>query len=95
MAPKWYNLMPSDDIRLKVGDRLVVLVNIDSLQRIEQGELLPRSWQVQIDKALTKDAIFEGARAIAQISGCGINTATELMSHSQEISDKLMCIQVA
>lgn len=74
-------LMPSDDIRLEAGDRLVVLVTIDSLRRIEQGQLLPRCWQVQVDKALTRDAVFEGARAIARISGYSINTATELMHH--------------
>lgn len=75
------NLMPSDDIRLKVGDRLVVLTTIDSLQRIERGEMLPRCWQVQIDKALTTGAVFEGARVIVRVSGCAINIATELMHH--------------
>lgn len=74
-------LMPSDHIRLEVGDRLVVLVTVESLQRIERGEILPRNWQVQVDKILTRDAVFDGARAIARISGCEINTATELMHH--------------
>lgn len=74
-------LMPSDDIRLEVGDRLVVLVTTSSLLRLERGEMLPRNWQVQVDKALTKGAVFEGARAIARISGCGLNTATELLHH--------------
>jgi hypothetical protein len=43
--------------------------------------MLPRCWQVQVDKALTKDAVFEGPRVIMCISGCGINTATQLMHH--------------
>lgn len=73
--------MPSDDLRLNAGDRLVVLATVNSLQRMEQAKMLDRGWQVQIDKALTKDAVFEGARAIARISGCAIKMATELMSH--------------
>lgn len=38
-----------------------------------------RCWQVQIDNALTQDAVFEGARATAQISECSMKTATGLM----------------
>lgn len=36
---------------------------------------------VLVTNALTRDAVFDGARAIARISGCEINTATELMHH--------------
>lgn len=74
-------LMPSDDIRLELSDRLVVLATIDSLQQIERGEIAPRSWQVQVDKALSEDAVFEGAMAIGRVSGCSINVARELMNH--------------
>ncbi len=74
-------LMPSDDTQLKEGDRLVVLQTINSLQRLERGEILPRLWQVQIDKALTKDAVFEGARTIARISGGGISIAAKVMDN--------------
>lgn len=74
-------LMPSDDIRLESGDRLIVLATIDSLQQIERGERLPRRWQVQVEKVLSQGATFEGARVIAQISGCSIKIAQELMHH--------------
>ncbi len=74
-------LMPSDDIRLELSDRLVVLATIDTLQQIERGEIAPRNWQVQVDKALSEDAVFEGAMAIARVSGCSINVARELMNH--------------
>ena len=74
-------LMPPDEIRLESGDRLIVLATIDSLQQIERGERLPRMWQVQVDKALSQGAIFEGARAIVQISGCSMKAAQELMHH--------------
>lgn len=74
-------LMPSDDIRLELSDRLVVLATIDTLQQVERGEIAPRSWQVQLDKALSEDAVFEGTMAIARVSGCSINVARELMNH--------------
>lgn len=74
-------LMPSDDTCLHPGDRLIVLATSSSLQRIERGEIAPRLWQVQIEKALTRDAIFDGANEIALISGCSIGTARELMKH--------------
>lgn len=73
-------LMPSDDAKLAVGDRLVVLATITSLQQIERGEMLPCQWQVHIDKAISKDAIFEGATAIARVSGCSINLARDRMN---------------
>ncbi|PSB30082.1 potassium transporter TrkA [Stenomitos frigidus ULC18] len=72
-------LMPSDDTRLEAGDRLVILATSNSLQQIERGERLPRQWQVCIDKALSKDALFDGATTIARISGCSINTARDWM----------------
>jgi len=78
-------LMPSDDTRLEVGDRLVVLATINGLQRIEQGEMLPRRWQIKVVKALSKDAIFEGATAIARISGCSINLARDIMNQCPAI----------
>ncbi|MUH00948.1 potassium transporter TrkA [Scytonema sp. UIC 10036] len=74
-------LMPSDDIQLQEGDRLVVLQTIHSLQRLERGDIFPRLWQVQIDRALTKDAVFDGARTIARISGCGLDVAAEVMNN--------------
>lgn len=75
--------MPSDDIRLSAGDRMVVLATIQGLRRIEQGKIsiIPKSWRVKVEKALTPDAIFEGANVIARISGCPLNTARELMNN--------------
>jgi len=60
---------------------LIVLATIDSLQQIERGERLPCCWQVQVDKALSKGAVFEGARVLARTSGCSMNAAQELMHH--------------
>ena len=73
-------LMPSDDIRLQVGDRLVVLATLAGLQRVERGLSNAPHWQVQVEKAISEDAVFEGATAIARISGCGISATRELMN---------------
>ncbi|MBF2007959.1 MAG: NAD-binding protein [Chlorogloeopsis fritschii C42_A2020_084] len=72
-------LMPAYETRLAVGDRMIVLATSNSLQRIERGELSPRNWYVQVEKALTSDAIFDGANEISIISGCSIGTARDLM----------------
>ncbi len=73
--------MPSDDIRLMVGDRMVVLATSHGLQRIEEGKLIlsAKRWQVVVEKAFTQEAIFEGANAIARISGCDLSMARGLM----------------
>lgn len=73
--------MPSYDTRLAVGDRMIILATTRSLQKVERGELSPRNWHVQIEKALTSDAIFDGANAISIISGCSIGTARQLMKN--------------
>ena len=74
-------LLPSDEPPLKVGDRLVVLATIDGLRRIEQGKLNEKAkqWQIRLEKALTTDAIFEGANAIARATGCSLTLARETM----------------
>lgn len=79
-ADKPLRLMPSDDTRLEVSDRLVVLATIESLQQVEQSDLKPQTWMVRIDKALTQEAQFDGANAIARISDCSIQLARDVMN---------------
>jgi hypothetical protein len=43
--------------------------------------LATRHWQVHIEKALTQDAIFEGANEIVRVSGCSISIARQLMAN--------------
>jgi Trk K+ transport system NAD-binding subunit len=76
-----YSLMPWDDVKVHPGDRLIVLATTSSLQQIEWGEMLPRLWQVKLDKVLTKTAIAEGAEEIALISGCNLATAKQWMNN--------------
>lgn len=70
-----YSLMPWEDVKLDAGDRLIVLATSNGLQRIEWGEMLPRLFQVQIEQALTKNAIANGAEKISAISGCNYTDA--------------------
>ncbi|MBU6228153.1 MAG: NAD-binding protein [Cyanobacteria bacterium REEB459] len=72
---------PSDDYRLQVGDRLTVVATTAGLRRIEQADTLPRQWLVQIDKALSSDAIFEAGAAITRIAGCDLPLARRVMNH--------------
>ena len=74
-------LMPSDDIRLAVGDRLIVLATISGLKRIENGEIKEPIWQVMVESAQSEYAIFQGANEIAGIAGCSMLTARELMNN--------------
>lgn len=76
-------LIPSDDSRLAIGDRLVILATIDGLRRIEEGEicLQLRKWLVTVEKALTQEAKFEGANTISLISGCTLKEARQLMNN--------------
>ncbi|MBP0016099.1 MAG: NAD-binding protein [Cyanobacteria bacterium SBLK] len=74
-------LMPSDDIPLEVGDRLVVLANIEGLRRVEEGDLQAKTRQLHIEKAVSEDAIFEGANIMARICGCSLKEAREFMHH--------------
>ena len=83
-------LMPSDDIRLQIGDRLVVLASLSGLQRVERGNSKNPQWQVHIEKTVSEEAVFEGAGAIARSSGCGISSARELMSHLPGIVPTLL-----
>jgi Trk K+ transport system NAD-binding subunit len=74
-------LMPSEDIHVAVGDRMVVLATSMGLRRVEEGikSIMPKRWRVLVEKAMNQEAIFEGANAISRISGCDLSTARALM----------------
>ena len=72
-------LMPSDDIKLEPGDRLIALANVESSHRLAREEPLPPDCQVQIDSTFTSIGEFDAARVIARVSGCGMQMATSLM----------------
>lgn len=70
---------PGDELRLDVGDQLVVLATINGLQRIERGEARPPDCRVLVEKALNADAAFAGGNLIAQIVGCELSEARQVM----------------
>jgi Trk K+ transport system NAD-binding subunit len=75
-------LMPSEDIRLMVGDRLIVLATIEGLKAVEQGmSLNPRNQWVEVQEVFVEEAKFEGANIIVRISGCPLQVARELMDN--------------
>ena len=78
-------MLPSDGdgLRLSVGGRLVVLATIEGLRRIEQGQLNLeiKCWQIRLEKALTQDALFEGANAVTRIAGCSLAQARKTMEN--------------
>jgi Trk K+ transport system NAD-binding subunit len=71
--------MPIDDTRLGVGDRLVVLATIKSLQAIEVGNIITPTWYVHIEQPLSTAAIFEGANVIVRVCNCPMLTARIVM----------------
>ena len=86
VVPVWYQpksstprIMPSDDIKLSEGDRLIVLSTIRGLRRVEQGDRAPKQWQIKILQAKSADAVFEGGTEVALITGCDIGQARTLM----------------
>jgi Trk K+ transport system NAD-binding subunit len=73
-------LMPIDDVRLQMGDRLVVLATIEGLRQIEQGALLPREWFVHVQPLRWPEGEFDGGSAIARITGCNLNLARNIIT---------------
>lgn len=73
--------LPSDDIRLGVGDLLIVLATIEGLKAIELGKSHPRQWQLEILSINSKMSLFDGTTAIARVSGCSLKTAKETMEN--------------
>jgi Trk K+ transport system NAD-binding subunit len=70
---------PSDDVRLQQGQRLVVLASIEGLRSIELGTPRAPSCRVHVDAAGGEDGAFDGAMALARISGCDVALAQEVM----------------
>jgi Trk K+ transport system NAD-binding subunit len=82
-------LLPVGDIRLALGDRLVILASMSGLRRIEQRRktYLEKTWYVRVEKALTEEANFDGANIITLISDCPISKARDLMKNLPMILD--------
>ena len=77
---------PSEDIRLRPGDRMVVLATMEGLQNVERGRLGPRTHRVEILKVATPESEVDGARAVARVSGCDLSTARGAFAHLPALS---------
>jgi Trk K+ transport system NAD-binding subunit len=70
---------PSDDIVLEASDVVIVLATVEGLRRIEGGERAIGEWRLWIDSSPSSASSFEGANAIARISGCALAQARSAM----------------
>jgi Trk K+ transport system NAD-binding subunit len=69
-------LMPPDDRRLQVGDRLVVLASINGLRRIEHRDIAPpQRWRLEAQPPLNQDLRQEGGNVLCRLSGCSLEQA--------------------
>jgi Trk K+ transport system NAD-binding subunit len=74
------DFFPSDDIRLRPGDQVVVLASIDGLRDVESGAAAVPSFRVRVNRTLSQAAAFEGALTIARVSGCDVALAQSAMA---------------
>lgn len=81
---------PPEDIRLEVGNRLVVLATIGGLQNAEHGVTPKKTDQIRILKVYSERAAFEGARAISRITGCNLGTAGSLFREMPAVLPQLL-----
>lgn len=87
-ADSHLKLMPADDIRLQVGDRLIVLATIQGLQKIEWGTITPpRRWQLQAHRPLNAGATYYAGNTLENIAGCELSEARAFMDHLPENPD--------
>ncbi|MDY7021592.1 MAG: NAD-binding protein, partial [Cyanobacteriota bacterium] len=74
--------IPSDDVILSDGDRMVVLATTAGLRAIELGlSIAVKTTRVRIEAVRTPEAAFEGSNIIARISGCQLSLARNLMNN--------------
>jgi Trk K+ transport system NAD-binding subunit len=81
---------PPEDIRLEVGNRLVVLATIGGLQNAEHGMTRDRTHQIRLLKVYSERAAFEGARSIARITGCNLGIASSLFQELPAVLPQLL-----
>ncbi|NEP63381.1 MAG: potassium transporter TrkA [Symploca sp. SIO2G7] len=72
--------MPSDDLRVHVGDRLYVLSSINGLRRIERGEMTPpRQWLLEVDAPLSPNMLSEAGNLLAKLANVQLDQCHRLM----------------
>ncbi|MEO0868670.1 MAG: NAD-binding protein, partial [Cyanobacteria bacterium J06642_11] len=72
--------MPSDDMRVRVRDKLYVLSSINGLRRIERGEMTaPRQWLLEVDNPLNAAMVTEASNILARLSSVPLQDCRRLM----------------
>ncbi|MFG6096447.1 NAD-binding protein [Leptothoe sp. ISB3NOV94-8A] len=72
--------MPSDDLRVHLGDKLYVLSSINGLRRIERGEMTPpRQWLLEVDSPLNPTMLSEAGSLLAKLSNVQLDKCRQLM----------------
>jgi voltage-gated potassium channel Kch len=83
--------LPTDDKRLSVGDRLIVLASMNGLRRIELGEITPpRRWRLELQKPLNQSFILDAGSTLARISGCELDKARTFVNQLPGAIDLMM-----
>ncbi len=71
-------MLPTDEQRLEVGDRLFLLSSINGLRRIERGEMTPpRRWQLSADRPATPESLSHTVQLLSQLADCAIEEAQQ------------------
>ncbi|NEQ50811.1 MAG: potassium transporter TrkA [Leptolyngbya sp. SIO3F4] len=72
--------MPSDDLRVRMRDKLYVLSSINGLRRIERGEMTaPRQWILEVDPPLNPNMLSEAGSLLAKLSNVKLEDCRRLM----------------
>lgn len=76
-----HQILPSDDVHVGPGDRLIILATIQGLRRIERGKLAPRrTWRLWAGKPLYPEAGLEAGNIITNISGCPLSESRKFIA---------------
>ncbi|MGD1974060.1 MAG: NAD-binding protein [Desulfobacterales bacterium] len=73
--------MPLESVNLGIGDELTVLANIESLHRIEKGDMRLPAWQLILHRVNSDWAKSDGAMLIARDTGCSLEAARNLVEN--------------
>jgi len=74
--------MPSDDVTLEVGDRLILLASLHGLRRIEHGErLAPGLWRLTAQQPLNTASLLDAGSTLYRIAGYHLDSARNFMKN--------------
>jgi len=73
-------LIPTDETRLEANDRIIALATMEGLKRVENGNRVPPTFFLQVERLQVLDAAFEAANTLVRISGCDFRLARDAMN---------------